>query len=69
MAVRLQQSIICVNLMSLCTGEKKVFTPNMWAGCLAAIGGFCLYSHFKLQAIQSKVETDQQLTPLLGMQC
>ncbi|KAK9906462.1 hypothetical protein WJX75_002209 [Coccomyxa subellipsoidea] len=39
-------------------GEKKVFTPNMWAGCLAAIGGFCLYSHFKLQAIQSKAAED-----------
>ncbi|CAL8462578.1 g2111 [Coccomyxa elongata] len=35
-------------------GEKKVFTPNLWIGCMLAIGGFCLYSHFKLRAIQCK---------------
>jgi drug/metabolite transporter (DMT)-like permease len=31
-------------------GESKAFTPTMTAGCLTAVGGFCLYSHFKLVA-------------------
>ena len=31
-------------------GEKKVFTFRLTVGCLIAIIGFCLYSHFKLWA-------------------
>lgn len=37
-------------------GEKMIYTPNMAAGCAMAITGFCLYSHCKLRASQSKAK-------------
>lgn len=33
-----------------CSGEKKTLTTNTMIGCITAIVGFFLYSHFKLIA-------------------
>ena len=31
-------------------GEKNAMTVKMVAGCVLAIGGFCIYSHAKMYA-------------------
>eukprot|EP00884_Botryococcus_braunii_P008683 jgi/Botrbrau1/17816/Bobra.0127s0061.1 len=56
-------------------GEKKSFTTNMTVGCITAMVGFFLYSHFKLEAARhaalSKVVGEVQLedsSPLLKTQ-
>jgi hypothetical protein len=55
-------------------GEKKTFTTNMMIGCITAIVGFFLYSHFKLVATRDaaalKIVPEVQMedkTPLLKL--
>lgn len=59
--------------MCCATGEKKVFTVKLSVGCVVAITGFCLYSHFKMSGQQQQLRPNRAMSstveegkPLIG---
>ncbi|GAB4815501.1 hypothetical protein N2152v2_002547 [Parachlorella kessleri] len=48
-------------------GEGQQFSPRFLAGCLMALGGFCMYSHIKLGA-RMRSQAVQALMPVSAKQ-